>query len=64
MGAAEIAARLNLSRQRVTQLTNRPDWPRPYDRLAVGRVWATADVEAWIAANRPVSSDSLLTEPS
>lgn len=53
MGAQEIAARLNVSRQRVQQLVARPDWPAPYDDLAMGKVWRITDVEAWITEHRP-----------
>lgn len=53
MGAREIEDRLGVSRQRVSQLTARPDWPEPYDELAMGKVWRIADVENWIRANRP-----------
>ena len=53
MGTAEICSRLGgISRQRVYQLTRRPDWPTPYDELAQGRVWRKDDVEAWIAQYR------------
>ncbi|GLW29451.1 hypothetical protein [Actinoplanes regularis] len=48
MAAAEIAARLARSRQRVQQLTEREDFPEPYQELGMGRVWLAADVEAWI----------------
>lgn len=53
MGTAEIRQRLGLSRQRVYQLTQRPDWPPPCDHLIQGRVWNHDDVEAWIQAHRP-----------
>jgi prophage regulatory protein len=53
MGADEIKRRLGISRQRVQQLTNDPNFPEPCDVLAAGRVWLTADVEAWIAEHRP-----------
>lgn len=53
MGAREIEERLGVSRQRVYQLTRRPDWPEPYDTLAMGAVWRTEDVEAWIRIHRP-----------
>lgn len=53
MGSREIELRLGVSRQRINQLTNRPDWPAPYDELAMGKVWRIEDIEAWIAANRP-----------
>ncbi len=53
MGAREIEERLGVSRQRVQQLVSRPDWPAPYDELAMGKVWRIADVEAWIREHRP-----------
>jgi hypothetical protein len=54
MGAAEIRQRLgDISRQRICQLTQRPDWPSPYDELIQGRVWKRDDIEAWIRAHRP-----------
>ena len=46
-GAAEIAELLGVSRQRVTQLTSRPDFPEPVAVLAMGKVWALDDVKAW-----------------
>jgi prophage regulatory protein len=57
MGAAEIRQRLaGISRQRVYQLTQRPDWPAPYDELVQGKVWRREDVEAWITLHRPDSN--------
>jgi predicted DNA-binding transcriptional regulator AlpA len=53
MGAAEIAQRLGVSRQRVQQLVRRPDWPEPIAELTMGKVWRTSDVEAWIREHRP-----------
>lgn len=53
MGAREIEERLGIGRQRVYQLTTRADWPEPYDTLAMGKVWRTEDVEAWIKQHRP-----------
>lgn len=52
MGQAEIADRLGVSRQRVQQLIARGDWPKPFETLAMGKVWRTEDIEAWIAKNR------------
>jgi len=57
MGAAEIADRLGVSRQRVQQLVSRPDFPAPSHVLAMGKVWETEDVERWIATHRPNASD-------
>jgi prophage regulatory protein len=48
MGAAEIAARLRVGETRAKHYTSLPTWPATYDELAMGRVWATEDVEAWI----------------
>jgi hypothetical protein len=53
MGQAEIADRLGVSRQRVQQLTAKPNWPAPFDTLAMGKVWWIKDVEEWIRQNRP-----------
>lgn len=52
MGMAEIAVRLGLSKRYVRELAGRKGFPDP-TRLAMGLVWSTADVEAWIKANRP-----------
>jgi hypothetical protein len=52
MGAAEIRQRLGgISRQRVYQLTQRPDWPAPYDELIQGKVWRREDVEVGSTAS-------------
>jgi prophage regulatory protein len=53
MGIHEIQHRLGRSRQRIQQLTERVDFPPPYQTLAMGRVWLAADVEAWIRKHRP-----------
>lgn len=57
MGAYEIRTRLGVSRQRVEQLMKRPDWPEPYDMLAMGQVWRIEDIEAWIRVYRPNLDD-------
>ena len=54
MGAREIENRLGVSRQRVQQLVSRPDFPVPYDELAMGKVWRKEDVEQWIVRHRPL----------
>jgi prophage regulatory protein len=52
--AAEIRQRLGgITRQRVYQLTQRSDWPTPYDELVQGKVWRREDVEAWVEQHRP-----------
>lgn len=58
MGAAEIADRLRVSRQRAYQITSRRDFPAPMAHLAMGQVWRTADVEAWIRERRPELNES------
>ena len=55
MGAAEIGARLSVSRQRVQQIVSRPDFPKPDAVLGMGKVWRTEDVEQWIKEHRPES---------
>lgn len=48
VGAAEISQMLGgLSRQRVQQIINRRDFPRPYDVLAMGKIWKRKSVETW-----------------
>ncbi|MFC6154044.1 helix-turn-helix transcriptional regulator [Nocardioides yefusunii] len=46
-GAAEIAELLNVSRQRVHQLTEGDDFPDPVAVLKAGKIWERADVVAW-----------------
>jgi predicted DNA-binding transcriptional regulator AlpA len=50
IGAAEIAAILGVSRQRVDQLAKADDFPPPVVEIAAGRVWSRDDVEAWARA--------------
>jgi predicted DNA-binding transcriptional regulator AlpA len=57
VGAAEIAAMLGVSRQRVQQLISRPDFPAPAVTLAMGKVWRTADVQAWAKASGRLSDE-------
>lgn len=47
IGAREIEMLLGVSRQRVTQLTSRPDFPAPAVVLAMGKVWKREEVEEW-----------------
>lgn len=47
MGAAEVAEYLGVSRQRVLQLREKPDFPAPVSHLASGPIWESADVEKW-----------------
>lgn len=52
MGAQEVAELLGVSRQRVHQLAERPDFPRPVATLAAGKIWRGEDVRAWAARHR------------
>jgi predicted DNA-binding transcriptional regulator AlpA len=45
LGAIEIAARLGISRQRVYQLMDQPDFPDPVATLGCGRIWLVQDVD-------------------
>ena len=53
LGAAEIAALLGVSRQRVTQLTHTPGFPEPALRLKMGTLWHAQDIRDWTAETRP-----------
>lgn len=45
LGVAEIADRLGITRQRVTQLAKSQKFPQPATRLAMGPIWLAADLE-------------------
>lgn len=47
---AEAARRLGVSRERVRQLAQRPDFPRPLGKLGRATVWRWAEIEQWQAA--------------
>lgn len=48
VGSAEIGRMLGgLSRQRIQQLVNRDDFPKPDAVLEMGKVWKREDVEQW-----------------
>jgi len=47
MGAPEIAAFLDVARQRVYQLAERDDFPAPIAHLAGGSIWYGAAVRRW-----------------
>jgi prophage regulatory protein len=53
VGAHEIRVMFGLiSRQRVYQITSRPDFPRPVAELAQGKVWLASEAKAWRAARQ------------
>lgn len=47
VSTVEIAEMLGVSRQRVDKLSRSEGFPAPAAELAIGRVWARADVERW-----------------
>ena len=51
VAAAEVASMLGVSRQRVTQLTAKADFPAPITTLTVGKVWSYDNVKAWAESN-------------
>jgi len=48
VGAAAAAQLLGVSRQRVGQLAERPDFPAPIARISAGPVWTRASVHAFM----------------
>jgi prophage regulatory protein len=64
MGAHEIRIRLGgISRQRVHQLTHRPDFPTPVADLDQGKVWLADDVTAWMAGYWPLRRRRCRVDP-
>lgn len=53
LGTAELAALLNLSRQRIHVLRSHDDFPKPADELSCGPIWHEADVRGWMRARKP-----------
>jgi len=51
VGVAEMALMLGVTRQRVQQLTQRPDFPAPAHRLIMGNAWRLVDFTDWAKAN-------------
>ncbi|MET8155788.1 hypothetical protein ABZT47_05405 [Sphaerisporangium sp. NPDC005289] len=49
VGAVEAGEILGVSRARVHQLAERPDFPAPLCVLAAGKLWARADIAAFAA---------------
>lgn len=47
LAATDVAELLGVSRQRVHQLSERPDFPAPYVRLGSGPVWTRPTIEAF-----------------
>jgi predicted DNA-binding transcriptional regulator AlpA len=63
LGVAEIAAMLGLTRQRVNQLIQAPDFPAPEAVLSAGRIWARDAIESWAASHpertTPMTGDAM-----
>lgn len=57
MGAKEIGDRLGVGRSRAHAITRDRDFPAPYQKLAMGSIWESSAVEAWIKEHRPQLSD-------
>jgi predicted DNA-binding transcriptional regulator AlpA len=53
-GLSEVAQMLGVTTRTVQRYMERPDFPEPVERLATGRVWARADIEAWGRENLPL----------
>ena len=47
LGNAELGKLLGVSRQRVSQLVTRDDFPAPRAVLIMGSVWTLDDVKSW-----------------
>jgi prophage regulatory protein len=48
----QVATRLGISRERVRQLSGRPDFPPPLGRIGKAVVWSETDVEAYAKGTR------------
>ena len=64
LGNAEICRALGISRQRLSQLTSRPDFPPPHVTLTMGSIWTLADLQQWAdATGRAVNVDAIDPHP-
>ena len=50
LGSAEICRAFGISRQRLSQLAAKPDFPAPRVVLTMGNIWTLADLRAWADA--------------
>lgn len=53
VSVAEIAEMLDVARNSAWRWTQRPDFPEPIARLAVGPIWQKRDIEAWASESLP-----------
>ena len=64
LGNAEIGRLLGVSRQRVSQLTTRPGFPRPRAILSMGNVWSLTDLQKWAdSTGRTLKIDAIGPDP-
>jgi hypothetical protein len=49
LGLAEVAVMLGVSKQRVSELRSRPDFPSPIAELASGPVWARSSLARFVS---------------
>lgn len=54
VGCAEVAEILGVSKQRVSQLSRRPDFPSPFGAIRAAKFWRKADIEAYGLGRRRV----------
>jgi prophage regulatory protein len=59
MGQQEIRDRLGYTRQHTWILIGQKGFPDPVYELAMGRIWLTEDVEAWIREHRPALAEDV-----
>src|SRR6476620_10685781 len=60
LGNAELGKLLGVSRQRVSQLVTKDDFPAPRAVLIMGSVWTLDDVVAWAdRSGRTLNLDAL-----
>lgn len=60
LGSAEMCRVLGISRQRLSQLTARPDFPPPHVILTMGSIWTLADLQQWAdATGRTLNVDAI-----
>ena len=52
-GITEIAEMLGASPRTVRNWVQRPDFPKPIETLATGRIWRRREVESWAKKKRP-----------
>lgn len=49
LGVSELSSEIGVTRQRVSELRTRPDFPAPVAELAAGPVWASSSLRRFLA---------------